>query len=106
VICTLADICRKASREIDVVARLGGEEFAILLPETGMQEALAVAERVRAAVEKTSVKSMNDDELRFTVSIGVAEQPPEDKSEDNLVGMADAALYQAKISGRNRVISA
>ena len=106
VICTLADICRKESREIDAVARLGGEEFAILLPETAMQEALAVAERVRAAVENIRVKSLGDVELRFTVSIGVAEQQPEDKSEEQLVGLADTALYQAKTSGRNRVVSA
>ena len=106
VICTLADICRRESREIDVVARLGGEEFAILLPETAMQDALVVAERVRAAVENTSVKSMDNVEFRFTVSIGAAEQPRDDKSEEKLIGMADAALYQAKTSGRNRVVSA
>ena len=106
VICTLADICRKASREIDAVARLGGEEFAILLPETDLQEALAVAERVRATVENTAVKSLGDVEFRFTVSIGVAEQPAQNKSEEKLIGMADAALYQAKTSGRNRVVGA
>ncbi|MFZ2300567.1 MAG: GGDEF domain-containing protein [Gallionella sp.] len=106
VICTLADICRRESREIDVVARLGGEEFAILLPETAMQGALGVAERIRAAVENTSVKSLGNVEFHFTVSIGAAEQPPDDKSEEKLIGMADAALYQAKTSGRNRVVSA
>lgn len=105
VICTLAAICRKASREIDVVARLGGEEFAILLPETGTQVALAVAERVRAAVADTPVKSLGNVEFHFTVSVGVAEQPPQDKSEETLIGLADAALYQAKTSGRNRVVS-
>lgn len=106
VICTLANICRKASREIDVVARLGGEEFAILLPETGLQEALTVAERVRAAAENTSIESLNGEALRFTVSIGIAEQPPGEKSEEKLIGTADAALYQAKTSGRNCVVSA
>ena len=106
VICTLADICRRESREIDVVARLGGEEFAILLPETAMREALGVAERIRAAVENTSVKSLDNVEFRFTVSIGVAEQPSDEKSEEKLIGIADAALYQAKTSGRNRVICA
>lgn len=105
VICMLADICRKESRQIDVVARLGGEEFAILLPETGIQEALAVAERVRATVGNTLLKSLDNVEFRFTVSIGIAEQPPGEKSEEKLIGMADAALYQAKTSGRNRVVS-
>ncbi len=103
VICTLAAVCRKASRETDVVARMGGEEFAILLPETCIRDALVVAERVRSAVENTSVKSRGNVEFRFTVSIGIAEQPPEDKSEEKLIGMADTALYQAKTSGRNRV---
>ncbi len=105
VICMLASICRKASREIDTVARLGGEEFAILLPETDIQQALVVAERVRSAVEGASVISLSGKELHFTVSIGIAEQPPEDKSEENLIGRADTALYQAKTSGRNRVVS-
>jgi len=105
VICTLADVCRKASRETDVVARLGGEEFAIMLPATSIQNALVVAERVRAAVENTLVKSLGDMEFRFTVSIGVAEQQQEDKSEESLIGIADTALYQAKTSGRNRVVS-
>jgi diguanylate cyclase (GGDEF)-like protein len=105
VICSLADICRKASREIDVVARLGGEEFAILLPETGIQVAMTVAERIRSTIENTSIKSLGGVEFRFTVSIGVAEQPQGDKSEETLIGIADAALYQAKTSGRNRVVS-
>lgn len=105
VICTLADICRKASREIDLVARLGGEEFAILLPETGLQEALTVAERVRTMVENTLVRSLGGVEFNFTVSIGAAEQPPKEMSEEKLIGIADAALYQAKTSGRNRVVS-
>jgi len=105
VIRMLADICRRESRQIDVVARFGGEEFAILLPETALQEAVAVAERIRLAVENTEVKSLGNVELHFTVSIGAAEQPPEDKSEENLIGIADAALYQAKTSGRNRVVS-
>jgi len=104
VICTLANICRKASREIDAVSRLGGEEFAILLPQTNIQEAQAVAERIRTSVANTSVKSLDGVEFHFTVSIGVTEQQPDDISEEKLIGEADAALYQAKTSGRNRVV--
>ncbi|MES1981603.1 MAG: GGDEF domain-containing protein [Pseudomonadota bacterium] len=106
VICKLAEICRVTSRQIDVVARLGGEEFAILLPATGIREALVVAERVRAVVEKTSVRSLGDVDLNFTVSIGIAEQQPGDNAEEKLVEAADAMLYQAKTGGRNRVASA
>ena len=105
VICQLANICRTVPREMDVVARLGGEEFAILLPETNIQGALALAERVRSSVENTSVKSLSGVDLHFTVSIGVAEQPQGEKSEEKLINKADAALYQAKTSGRNRVVS-
>jgi len=103
VICLLAEICRKTSREIDVIARLGGEEFAIMLPETSATDAAEVADRIRAVVEKTTVKSLGDVEFCFTVSIGVAEQLSGDPSEGGLVGRADEALYQAKESGRNRV---
>ncbi|MDH4262746.1 MAG: GGDEF domain-containing protein [Spirochaetia bacterium] len=103
VICQLADICRKAIREIDVVARLGGEEFAIMLPETSAVDAARVAERIRTTVEKTTVKSLAGAEFSFTVSIGVAESFPGDLSSDKLVTVADEALYQAKESGRNRV---
>jgi diguanylate cyclase (GGDEF)-like protein len=105
VICMLAEICRKESRQIDVVARLGGEEFAVLLPETAMQEALAVAERIRVAAETRLVKSTEGAEFHFTVSIGIAEQRQDTRSEEELIGIADAALYQAKTSGRNRVVS-
>lgn len=106
VICKLADICRKASRQIDTVARLGGEEFAVLLPETSIQEAVVVAERIRSTVESTIMSDIGNGALRFTASIGVAEQPEEDSSEETLVSLADAALYQAKTSGRNRVVCA
>jgi len=104
VICMLSVICRQESREIDVVARLGGEEFAIMLPETSVADAAEVAERIRLVVENTKVKSLNEEEFSFTVSIGVTEQLAGEMSEEKLVGLADEALYQAKESGRNRVV--
>jgi diguanylate cyclase (GGDEF)-like protein len=106
VICKLVDICHQESREIDVVARLGGEEFGILLPDADRDAAYVLAERIRSAVERTRVNSLSDGiEFGFTVSIGVAERPAEDYSEERLFGLADAALYRAKSSGRNRVTS-
>jgi len=102
-ICALANVCRKMARQMDFVARLGGDEFAILLLEIGVDDALAVADRVRTAIESTVIKSHECQEVRFTVSIGVAEQPKGNTSEELLMELADAAMYHAKSSGRNRV---
>jgi diguanylate cyclase (GGDEF)-like protein len=92
-------------RKYDVVARYGGEEFVVLLPETGNEEALAVAEKLRDVIEKTVFRDQRD-EYHVTASIGQASARPgvEDNfSRDELIKQADKALYQAKEKGRNRV---
>jgi diguanylate cyclase (GGDEF)-like protein len=99
----LANICRTMARQIDFVVRLGGDEFAILLLEIGTYDALSVADRIRHAIESTNIKSLDGIEVKFTVSIGVAEQPLDDPSEERLIELADAAMYKAKSAGRNRV---
>lgn len=99
----IGDIFRKTLRESDIAGRLGGEEFAILLPKNGMDDALEVAERLRVEIENTQVSLPNGDELRITASIGVAMLPEEDISLDQLCNLADQALYQAKWGGRNLV---
>jgi diguanylate cyclase (GGDEF)-like protein len=86
-------------REQDIVARFGGEEFAVLLPNTELVPALTVAEHLRRAC-RNAVRI----EPRLTVSIGVAEYAPGD-SEVTLIGRADAALYAAKAQGRDRVVA-
>lgn len=106
VICKLAEVCCMESRQIDKVARLGGEEFAILLPETDLSFALAVAERIRLAVEALAMRSIDNREFRFTVSIGVAEYQTDNASIEQLLSAADAALYRAKNAGRNQVVAA
>ncbi len=103
-ICTLANICRKMARQIDFVARLGGDEFAILLLEVGLEDALAVGERIRLAVENAPVRSFEGVDVKFTISVGVAEQPTDNMSEEWLIELADAAMYDAKSTGRNRVV--
>jgi diguanylate cyclase (GGDEF)-like protein len=103
-ICALANICRKTARQIDFVARLGGDEFAILLLEANLEEALNVGERIRLAVENMSLKSFEGSEVKFTVSVGVAEQPVGNTSEEWLLELADAAMYDAKSAGRNCVV--
>lgn len=93
------------ARQIDIVARLGGDEFAILLLEVDLENALTIAERIRQAVEKNPIESFDSARINFTVSIGVAEQSQENLSEEWLIEQADAAMYQAKIAGRNRIIA-
>ena len=95
-------ITRQQLRGQDEVGRLGGEEFAVLLPETGMENAIAVAERIRHAVEATPARFM-DAHISLTASFGVACWNPPAESADALLQRADTALYAAKSGGRNRV---
>lgn len=105
VICAVADICRARTRQgVDAVARVGGEEFVVLLPETGHASACGLAESLRLAVEAQRVPA-NDagGEARFTVSIGVATHNSVGMTFEQLLNQADKALYRAKQSGRNNV---
>jgi diguanylate cyclase (GGDEF)-like protein len=104
VIRAVADICCSAARHFDIVARIGGEEFAVLIIDATLPNALGVAERIRATIAETRITSLAGIELSFTVSIGVAEQPLDDVSEQRLIHLADTALYQAKTAGRNCVV--
>lgn len=91
-----------ALRNHDVACRYGGEEFTAILPNTGLQGALKVAERLREDVEELSI-----DGLKVTISVGLATYPDVPAgSPEELVRLADAALYQAKTAGRNRVACA
>jgi len=92
-------------RQVDASARLGGEEFAVLLPGVGPAAALAVAERLRAALDRSLYLGPATIPVAYTVSIGVALLQP-DESLAALMARADAALYAAKAGGRNRVASA
>jgi diguanylate cyclase len=96
----VAGVLRTALRGTDLVARTGGEEFLILLPETGASQALQVAEKLRAAVENAPAESAGS----LTVSLGVAEASADDLDEDEAVRRADRALYRAKAQGRNRAV--
>ena len=103
----LADICQNELREIDIIGRLGGEEFAILMPETPRLNALEVAERIRELLMNTRVQlDQQNKQLNFTVSIGVATMTNLESTVEYLLQEADAALYQAKNSGRNKVVGA
>ena len=89
-------------RQVDVVARVGGEEFAVLLPSTALPDALAVAELLRAAVARQTI-DVNGVSIRVTLSVGVASMAADVTGIDALIKRADTALYAAKGAGRNRV---
>lgn len=101
----LSEVCRKILRENDIIGRLGGEEFAILLPEAGPERAMEVAERLRLAAENTGIALAQEKHIHFFVSIGVTSMVASDENVDAMLKRADEALYAAKNSGRNRVCS-
>ncbi|MFN2235283.1 MAG: diguanylate cyclase, partial [Anaerolineales bacterium] len=99
----LADCLRDNLRKVDIAGRYGGEEFVVLLPETGMIVAKDVAERLRIAVNSTRVTSDFED-LSITVSVGVCQKTPDLTDLDSLISRAGEALKHAKNLGRNQVI--
>jgi diguanylate cyclase (GGDEF)-like protein len=102
VIQALADICTKALRPHDILARFGGEEFVLTLPQTPADGAYIVAERIRRMVEVCAVETDNAS-VGFTVSIGMSSYEKGQRF-DQVVARADQALYEAKHGGRNRVV--
>ena len=94
------DACRGELRSTDTIGRFGGEEFVVLLPHTGSQAAMAVAEKIRSAIARSRVDGENAP-LRVTASFGVATFTSGDIDADELLKRADAALYAAKSAGRN-----
>jgi len=91
-------------RKEDILARMGGEEFSILLPETSIQAATLIAERVRLQQSKICLTGDWAGEIRITVSIGISSMKAKEKSFDALFSRTDQALYQAKNTGRNKVV--
>ena len=96
------NILKKHLRKTDIAGRLGGEEFAMILPNTGIENAVILANRIR---EEVSGQTINIDEknIKFTVSIGLTSLSYDDMSFDSALARADSALYTAKENGRNRV---
>ena len=103
VIKTLADLLIRNLRGSDMAVRYGGEEFLLVLTDTGMEAALKAAEKIRAEVEATKIP-LSGGILQKTISIGVAEFPTDADTFWQVVKYADVALYKAKSSGRNRVV--
>lgn len=97
----VANLARECKRTSDVLARIGGEEFAMLLPETDLSDAQAVAERLRCEVAKCPLAEVAHS---ATISVGVARVDETMDELSDLMKMADQALYAAKRAGRNRVV--
>lgn len=101
----LSKILQRSVRQTDLVARMGGEEFAILLPETPPEQALSIAERLKDTVFSTVMTTCEQHDIRVTVSVGVATLQ-EGETLDDLLARADQACYASKTGGRNQVNTA
>jgi diguanylate cyclase (GGDEF)-like protein len=101
----ISEVAKQTLRTSDWLSRWGGEEFLAILPDTDENGALMIAERLRDAIEKFSIK-FNTQKIRTTASIGIASYPRDGDTSDFLIKAADAALYEAKKFGRNLVVAA
>ena len=102
VLSTFADLLKRQSRESDILCRYGGEEFIVLLPQTSLQEALIVAQRIIDKCRNMNIK-YNNKTLSITVSIGITRSMQNDSHIEDIIKRADNALYEAKDDGRDRL---
>ena len=98
----LSDTITQTLRKTDLIFRYGGEEFIIILPETSLEQAYIPLERLRLKINNAHIE-YNDNQLNYTVSIGISEKNDNITTTDELIGCADKALYYAKNTGRNKV---
>ncbi len=102
----VSTILKEEAREVDIVARYGGEEMVMILPETGRKRATELADRIRERIAKTDFEGMKSQPLgKVTISAGVAAFPVDAPNEEELIRVADGCLYQAKSGGRDRVVA-
>lgn len=107
VLAGVAKIMREHIRKYDIAGRFGGEEFCVALPETPLEEAREIAERIRMAIATAGFKTTEDSApINATMSFGVACLPQDATTANALIHQADLAVYQAKLQGRNRVVAA
>ena len=105
VLISFSQVLMKMTRKSDLLCRFGGEEFLVLLPETTLEGAAVIAEKIRKEVEVSAVKCETCTEVHYTVSLGVSQLEFKDEATvEEGIKRADSALYEAKESGRNRVV--
>ncbi len=102
----LSQVLAQCVRQVDTLARYGGDEFTIVLVDTAHEAAMRIAERIRRTVEETPFEGGHAGALRLTISIGAATYPVHGRTREALLDLADKAMYRAKSLGRNRVCSA
>ncbi|RIL05226.1 MAG: hypothetical protein DCC71_11135 [Proteobacteria bacterium] len=102
----LAEVLAGCIRQVDTLARYGGDEFTVLLVDTGLETGLQIGERIRASVARANFETRGAGSLSVTVSVGVAAFPSHGCTPEELIEMADKAMYRAKSLGRDRVCSA
>jgi len=102
VLVAVAAVLARSARDGDVLARWGGEELILLLPETNLDAAIALAERLRTLISGMRL-SYQGKEILFTASFGVAQRPEQCLSMDEIISVADDRLYQSMREGKNRV---
>lgn len=100
----VARIIMESIRAPDISGRIGGEEFAIILPQTSSQKALEIAERLRKSIKTIAIPLVDGGQLTLTISIGIGQYSVESPSLKEVLNLADKALYKAKEQGRNRVV--
>ena len=101
VLVRLCELINKSLRGPDLVGRMGGEEFAVVLPETGLEQTVQITERLLNSVREEAIEVEPETDVKVTVSIGVATVPPLAPDLDAVMIAADRALYRAKSMGRD-----
>jgi len=99
----VGQVIAQTVREIDIVARFGGDEFTVILPQTGPEGAAIIAERIRQRIEETPFLASHGLEVRISASLGIASFPDHGRSKDDLLARADQAMYVVKGKGKNGV---
>jgi diguanylate cyclase (GGDEF)-like protein len=102
----LSRVLHDCIRQVDTLARYGGDEFTILLVDTALEDGMVIAERIRRTVAGTLFEGGGGAPIRLTISIGVATFPQHGRDRDGLLDMADKAMYRAKSQGRDCCCSA
>ena len=102
----ISQVLKQTVRDIDVVARYGGDEFVVILPQTDPEGAMNIAERIRKRIEKATYLRGMGLSVHLTASLGVSTFPEMGRTRDELIHKADAAMYRVKESGKNGVLMA